>query len=78
MDLVGPIVNIVDGLVNRDLRMQQAEAAEAQARLQQEQLKQQAELARLEAQKMQTILLYGVAGLGILTAGYVAFKYLGK
>jgi len=78
VDLAAGIINFVDGIVNRDVRKQQAEAAEAQAKLEIERHRQATEQARLEAEKTKQMMLYGVAGLGVITVGVVAYKMLGR
>ncbi|GIW32576.1 MAG: hypothetical protein KatS3mg071_2750 [Meiothermus sp.] len=78
MDLAAGIINFIDGIVNRDVRKEQAEAAEAQAKLEIERQRQAVEQAKLEAEKMRQMMLYGVAGLGIITVGVVAYKMLGR
>ncbi|MGK0618671.1 hypothetical protein [Meiothermus cerbereus] len=75
MDLAAGIINFVDGIVNRDVRKEQAEAAEAQAKLEIERHRQATEQARLEAEKTKQMMLYGVA---IITVGFVAYKMLGR
>ncbi|MCX7782698.1 MAG: hypothetical protein N2318_03530 [Meiothermus sp.] len=74
MDLAAGIINFVDGIVNRDVRKEQAEAAEAQAKLEIERHRQATEQARLEAEKTKQMMLY----LGIITVGFVAYKMLGR
>lgn len=78
MDLIGPIVGIVDGLVNRDLRMKEAQAAKELARAEAEKRRQEIEAARLEAERMRKMMLYGVAGLGVVTVGFLAYKMLAR
>lgn len=78
MDLAAGIINFVDGIVNGDVRKRQAEAAEAQAKLEIERHRQAIEQARLEAEKTKQMMLYGVAGLGVITVGVVAYKMLGR